>query len=68
MRWTVEMQTRDVASMALCVRCWTLYSAGNFRWVSWMVNLSNSSLACLPRFDRSTRNRIRLASACLISR
>ncbi len=45
-----------------------LYSAGNFRWVSAMVNLSNSSFACLPRFERSTRNRMRLASACLISR
>ena len=68
MRWTVEMQTREVVSMVFDVRCWTLYSAGNFRWVSGIVNLSNSSLACLPRFDRSTRNRIRLASACLISR
>jgi len=45
-----------------------LYSAGNFRWVSAMVNLLNSSLACPPRFDRSTRNKIRCAPAYLISR
>ena len=45
------------------VRCCTLYSAGNLRWVSGMANLSNSSLVCLPRFDRSTRNRMRWASA-----
>ena len=68
MRWTVDMHTRAVASIVFEVRCWTLYSAGNFRCVSWIVNLSNSSLACLPRVDRSTRNRIRLASACLIRR
>jgi hypothetical protein len=31
-------------------------------------DLSNSSLVCLPRLERSTRNRIRLASACRMSR
>ena len=67
-RCTVEMHTRLVVSNVFIVRCWMLYSAGNFRCVSEMVNLSNSSLVCLPRLDRSTRNKIRLASAYLISR
>ena len=64
----VVMQTLLTSSSLLDCMCWTLYSSVNGRFSSGVTNAWNSFSVCRPRLLRSTRNRIRLAPAYLMSR
>jgi hypothetical protein len=57
------MQTFEAGAMVFFFKCWTVYSSVNLYPFTGLRNCWNSLSVCLPRLFRSTRNRIRLASA-----